>query len=83
MLCVFCCRQVDLVIASDPPGKSDDSVVSWSGPSSQNDANAYIQAVQNFWTDDRLAGAAPKPMPPGANNENSDKFFGSGGEFKK
>ena len=63
--------------------KDNDSNQTWSGPSTQTDANTYIQHVQNFWTDERLAAAIPRSMPTDENNGNTAKSFGLGGEIKK
>ena len=60
-----------------------DSNQTWSGPSTQTDANTYTQQVQNFWTDERLAAAIPRPMPTDENNDNTAKSVGLGGEIKK
>jgi len=54
--------QSTLVAATDP-NKNQSNSNSWQGPSGQNDAEAYIQRVQNFWTNERTAGARPNPMP--------------------
>lgn len=63
--------------------KDNDTIPSWNGPSTQNDANTYIQHVQDFWTDERLAAAVPRPMPIDENNGNNDKSSGPSGETKK
>lgn len=75
----FCGCQLAFTITSGPCSgcESDKGIVSWNGPSGQNDANAYVQRVQDFWTDERLAAANPKPMSI------DDKSFLSGGETKK
>jgi len=75
----FCAYQLAYVIPPDQSSehKSNEGVVSWNGPSEQNDANAYIRQVQDFWTDERLAIARPKPMSVDANDDNL-KSCGSG-----
>jgi hypothetical protein len=78
----FCVYQLACVIAPDQSSeyKPDEGVVSWNGPSEQNDANAYVQQVQDFWTDERLGRARPKPMSVGANDDHNLKSCGSGDE---
>lgn len=53
------------VAAPDPVNQSNSkaSIASWQGPSGQNNVEAYIRSIQNFWTDDRTARAGPNPMP--------------------
>ena len=63
--------------------KKNDVIHSWSGPSAQNAANSYTQHVQNFWTDERLAAAAPISMPTDASNDSNIKPVGPDGEIKK
>jgi hypothetical protein len=76
----FCAYQLACVMTPDQSSehKSNEGVVSWNGPSEQNDANAYIRQVQDFWTDERLAIARPKPMSVGANDDHNLKSCGSG-----
>lgn len=74
---------MDLVVAPDRANRIHDAVPLWSGPSVQSDANTYIEAVQDFRTDDPLRGAVSNPMPTGVINDSNEKFLSSEGELKK
>lgn len=83
LLLLLCCYQVALVIGLDPMNEPNDGVVSCKVPCEKQDTDAYVQSVQDFWTDERLAAADPKPMPVVVNNDNAGKFSGSTDEIQK
>lgn len=56
-------------LAAAPDPNSQSNLNSWQGPSGQNDIEAYIQRVQNFWTNERTADASPNPMPSSENKK--------------
>ena len=67
----------------DDESKSEEDVLSWNGPSKEDEANAYVQSVQDFWTDERLAQAKPKPMSIDPNNDINSQSLASEGKIKK
>lgn len=73
------------VIASDSSDKdgSNSIAASWSAPHEENEAYAYIQRVQDFWTDERLVSAAPKPMTIDASSVNNGQLSVSKKDIKK
>lgn len=80
---ILCCYQSNIITASDSSEKDDDTGIFWNGLSEQDDANNYIQNVQNFWTDQRVGAADPRPMPTGENYDNDARSFGSGGKIRR
>lgn len=68
----FCAYQLAFVTAPNPDG-----------PCKEDEANAYVQSVQDFWTDERLAQAKPKPMSIDPNNDINSQSPVSEGEVKK
>lgn len=77
LLLLLCYYQVVLVIGLNPMDEPNDGVISCKVPCEKKDTDAYVQSVQDFWTDERLAAAVPKPMPVVVNNDNTGKFSGS------
>jgi len=67
----------------DDESKSEEDVLSWNGPCKEDEANVYVQSVQDFWTDERLAQAKPKPMSIDPNNDINSQSLASEGKIKK
>jgi len=52
-LILFCVYQLTYAHVSNSNGDSE---------SKEDAVNTYVQSVQNYWTDERLSQAKPKPM---------------------
>ena len=80
VILIFSCYQLTFITAPDSPDEDADAGLFWNGPSAQNDANAYVQYVQSFWTDERTGAANPRSM---SIEDNDAKSFRSGGEINR